>query len=99
MFTLKKIILTCFTFIFTYFDFLNSFSLPFRNGELLKLVGNCEHILLLNHLVTTYSSNLILYKNKAMRKSGLLLDDNRDVSEAWVICPLVRDWVSLCKTK
>ena len=47
-------------------------------GEL--LVGNCEHILRLIHLVATNSSNLILYKNKAMRQSGLLLDDNRDVS-------------------
>ena len=70
--------------------------LPSALGEL--LVGDCEHLLQLNHLVTTYSSNLILYKNKAMRKSGLLLDDNRDVSEAWVMCPLARDWVSLCKT-
>ena len=59
-------------------------------GEL--LVGDCEHIQPLNHLVTTYSSYLILYKyKKAMHQSGLLLDDNRDVSEACVIRPLMRD--------
>ena len=56
-------------------------------GEL--LAGNCEHMLRLNHLVSTHSSNLILYKNKAMRQSGPLLDDNRDVSEACVTHPLV----------
>ena len=60
-------------------------------GEL--LVGNCEHIMRLNHLVATHSSNLILYKNKAMRPSGLLLDDNRDVSEACITRPLVRDCI------
>ena len=49
------------------------------------LVGDCEHILSLNHLVATYSYNLILYIHiqyiykKAMRQAGLLLDDNRDV--------------------
>ena len=47
------------------------------------LVGVCEHILQLNHLVTTYSSNFILYKNKAMPQSVLLLDDNRD---KWSLC-------------
>ena len=31
------------------------------------LVVNCEHILRLNHLVATHSSNLILYPKKAMR--------------------------------
>ena len=51
-------------------------------GEL--LVGDCEHIQPLNHLVTTYSSYLILYKyKKAMHQSGLLLDDNRDPSD-WI---------------
>ena len=58
-------------------------------GEL--LVRDCEHILRLNPLIATYSSNLILYKNKAMRQSGLFLDDNRDVSQACVTRPLVRD--------
>ena len=60
-------------------------------GEL--LVGNCEHILRLNHLVATHSCNLIIYKGKAMRQSGFLLDDNRDVSEACVTRPLVRDCI------
>ena len=58
-------------------------------GEL--LVGNCEHILRLNHLVETNSAYLILYKNKAMRQSGLLLDDNRNIYEACVTRPLVKD--------
>ena len=62
-------------------------------GEL--LVGNCENILRLNNLVATHSSYLILYKNKAMRQSGLLSDDNKDVSEACVTRSLVRDWFSV----
>ena len=49
------------------------------------LAGNCEYMLRLNHLVSTHS----LYKNKAMRHSGPLLDNNRDVSEACVTHPLV----------
>ena len=59
-------------------------------GTILKelLVGDCEHILTLNNLVATYS-NLIYYTKKAMRQSGLLFDDNRDVSEACVTRPLV----------
>ena len=68
-----------------------SFSLSFRNGEILGelLVGDCEHILPLNHLIATFSS-YIIYTNKiAMRQSGLLFDDNRDVSEACVTRPLV----------
>ena len=40
------------------------------------LVGDCDHILRLNPIVSAYASNLIAYKNKASRKSGLLLDDN-----------------------
>ena len=57
-------------------------------GEL--LVGNCEHILRLNHLVATNSANLILYKNKAMRQSGLFfLDEITNVNEACVTRPLV----------
>ena len=65
------------------------------------LVGICEHILRLDHLVATHSSNLIFYQNKAMRQSGLLLDDKRDVSEACVTRPLVRDWffVEIWKVK
>ena len=55
------------------------------------LVGDCDHILRLNPIVSAYASNLIAYKNKASQKSGLLLDDNRDVSEASVTRPLVRD--------
>ena len=58
-------------------------------------MGNCENILRLNNLVSTHSSYLILYENKAMRQSGLLSDDNRDVSEACVTRPLVRDWFSV----
>ena len=51
------------------------------------LVGDCEHILPLNHL--TYSSNPILYKLKGNATIRTFLDDNRDVSEACVTRPLV----------
>ena len=61
-------------------------------------VGECEHILPLNHLFATYSSIILYYTNKkAVRQSGLLLDDNRDVSEACVTRPLVE--IATSKTK
>ena len=60
-------------------------------GTILRelLVGDCEHILPLN-LLSQHILLISYYTNKkAMWQSGLLLDDNRDISEACVMRPLV----------
>ena len=55
------------------------------------LVGDCEHILSLNHLVAHILLISYYTKRKVMRQSGFLLDVNRDVSEACVTRPLVEN--------